>query len=489
MKTRFIKVFFVCSAVLINSIVLMSCRQTKVNDSLENPVGFSRNLDSLAKYQQKFLDLRFGMFIHYNIPTYSEQDWADPQLSPSVFNPKHLDCSQWAAVAKSANMQYGCLTTKHHSGFCIWDTKTTDYNVMSSPLRRDVVKEYVDAFRKADLTVMLYYSILDTHHNIRPGWIKKEEHTQFIKSQLTELLTKYGQIDALVIDGWESWWSRISYDEISFEEIYKHVKSLQPNCLICEHNADKYPSSALLYTDIILYEQNAGQFIPRATNSLPAQAGIPINKNWFWKEHFPTSPVKSAEFIVNDNLIPLNQSHCNFILNVAPNRDGLVDDNVVAEFKKIGQLWQHPGTAEKLKKYERPVISTNLAKEKPMSSSWSFDTHISDLANDDDFTTDWIPFEKVKEAYLEIDLTKETAVNAIGFVETTYPDTVERKVGEYSISYYRAGKWNTYDKVMDNNTLTRIHHFPTIKMEKVRYTFIDNRPRLGIAEILVYNEK
>lgn len=488
MKKYSLRNLILFSVILIIGTVVTSCRKSVENSSSEEVAAIFQNADSLAKLQQKFLDLRFGMFIHYNIPTYCEQDWADPELPPSVFNPKRLDCNQWATVAKSANMQYGCLTTKHHSGFCIWDTETTDYNVMNSPLRRDVVKEYVDAFRKADLNVMLYYSILDTHHNIRPGWVKKE-HNQFIKSQITELLTKYGQIDALVIDGWESWWSRISYDEISFEEIYKHVKSLQPDCLICEHNADKYPASGLFYTDIKQYEQNAGQFIPRETNRMPAQAGIPINKNWFWKEHFPTSPVKSAEFVVNENLVPLNHSHCNFILNVAPNRDGLVDDNVVAEFKKIGQLWQHPGKAEKLEKYDLPIISSNLAKGKPMSSSWSFDTHISDLANDDDFTTDWIPFEKVKKAYLELDLTKETEVNAIGFVESTYQDSPDTKVGKYAISYYSEGEWNTLDIAMDNSSLTRIHRFPTIKMEKVRYTFIDNRLRLGIAEILVYNEK
>lgn len=130
---------------------------------------------SLHQLQQEFTDLRFGMFIHFNIPTFAPDDWPDPDLPPSVFNPTKLDCSQWAKAAKSANMSYGCLTTKHHSGFCIWDTKTTDYNVMNSPLRRDVVREYVDAFRKEGLKVMLYYSILDTHHRLRPNMITPDK--------------------------------------------------------------------------------------------------------------------------------------------------------------------------------------------------------------------------------------------------------------------------------------------------------------------------
>jgi alpha-L-fucosidase len=166
--------------------------------------GFSQ-AKPLSELQQEFVNLRFGMFLHFNIPTFMSDDWADPDASPSIFNPQKLDCGQWAGTAKEANMTYGCLTTKHHSGFCIWDTKTTAYNVMNSPLKRDVVKEYTDAFRKEGLEVMLYFSILDTHHKLRPGFITPE-HVEMVKAQLTELLTNYGEIRALIIDGWDAPW-------------------------------------------------------------------------------------------------------------------------------------------------------------------------------------------------------------------------------------------------------------------------------------------
>lgn len=153
---------------------------------------------SLHQLQQNFVDLWFVMFIHFNVPTFHDADWPDPQAPVSDFYPKRLDCNQWAKAAKAAGMTYGCLTTKHHSGFCIWDTKTTDYNVMNSPLKRDVVKEYVEAFRKAVLKTMLYYSILDMHHGLRPHHITKA-HIEMIKRQLTELLpnrrSKVGQGD------------------------------------------------------------------------------------------------------------------------------------------------------------------------------------------------------------------------------------------------------------------------------------------------------
>lgn len=146
---------------------------------------------SLPELQQQFVDLKFGMFIHFNIPTFAGEDWPDPEMETATFYPAKLDCEQWAEVAQSAKMRYGCLTTKHHSGFCIWDTQTTEYSVMHSPLKRDVVKEYVDAFRKKGLKTMFYYSILDTHHRLRPGYLTKA-HIEMVKAQLTELLTNYG---------------------------------------------------------------------------------------------------------------------------------------------------------------------------------------------------------------------------------------------------------------------------------------------------------
>ncbi len=444
----------------------------------------------LSVLQQEFLDLRFGMFIHFNIPTYGGNDWCDPNLSPEVFNPVKLDCNQWAEAAASAGMTYGCLTTKHHSGFCIWPTKTTDYNVMNSPFKRDVVKEYVDAFRKKGLKVFLYYSILDTHHNIRPGWIKKE-NTQFIKDQLTELFTNYGEISCLVIDGWDAGWSRISYEDISFKEIYKHVKSLQPNCLISEHNAGKYPSEELFYTDVKHYEQNAGQKISKETNKLPAQAGIPININWFWKETSPTETVKKAKYIVEENIIPLNNAHCNFILNVAPNRDGLIDDNAIAELKEVGKLWKITEAAPKLTIFKQPIIASNLAKKQKMNSSWSYDMDISDFANDDNFRTKWTSAPQVKTPYLEVIFDKETTFDAIGIVESAvsrnFANDGNTRMDSYNLQYWDGKTWKNIETKV-NNDLVRIHRFKPIKSEKVRLQINSCKPGLAIAELMIYNE-
>ena len=391
---------------------------------------------SLRELQQAFVDLRFGMFIHYNMPTYSIEDWPDPDMPVSAFAPTRLDCRQWAQAAKAAGMTYGCLTTKHHSGFCIWDTQTTDYNSMQSPAHVDVVRQYVDAFRQEGLAVMLYFSILDTHHRIRPGHIKPE-HTKFIKAQLKELLTNYGDITALIIDGWDAPWSRISYDEISFPEIYDYVKSLQPNCLLMDLNAAKYPREALFYTDIKSYEQGAGQKISTA--------------------------------------------YCNFILNVAPNREGRMDDNAVEALRRIGKIWKHEGPTKPLPECDAPITRQNIAKQKPTEYSWSNDYGIGDFANDDDFSSAWTSHPTVEEPWWEVDLKGKKRISLVTIVEET-----KGSIQTYKLEYKKGKRWHTIFEGLAPECRVKQHRFSPVKAEKVRITIKRHHGKLALAEVGVY---
>jgi alpha-L-fucosidase len=441
----------------------------------------ARSQKNLNQLQQEFVDLRFGMFIHFNIPTFMDHDWADPEASPSLFNPTKLNCDQWAKAAKSANMSYGCLTTKHHSGFAIWNTKTTDYNVMNSPLKRDVVKEYADAFRANGLKVMLYYSILDAHHKLRKGHITPQ-HIEMVKAQLTELLTNYGEITALIIDGWDAPWSRISYDDIPFEEIYLLVKSLQPQCLLMDLNAAKYPAEGLFYTDIKSYEQGAGQHISKEANSLPALSCFPIQQNWFWKTTFPTTPVKDPAKLVNDNIKPLNKVYCNFILNVAPNREGLIDNNALDALKTIGKMWQNEGPVTRLTPSEKPVISSNIAKGKPANSSWSDDMWIMDFANDDNFETSWNSNPTVKKPWLEIDLGKEQPFNMITVYES------KPSIRTYRLEYYDKGTWKPLYSGSSKGKFNAVR-FDTVWGGSVRISIDEFSEPPSVTELGVYNER
>src|ERR1700742_4612412 len=105
----------------------------------------------LLELQQRFVDLRFGMFLHFNMATFQDREWGDPTSPADLFHPTALDTDQWAAAAKSANMTWACLTTRHHDGFCLWPTKTAAANVGQIPNSTDVVRAYVNSFRKAGL--------------------------------------------------------------------------------------------------------------------------------------------------------------------------------------------------------------------------------------------------------------------------------------------------------------------------------------------------
>jgi alpha-L-fucosidase len=437
--------------------------------------------EKLAQTQQQFVDLKFGMFIHFNIPTYADDDWPDPNRPAEIFNPKKLNCSQWAQAAKSAKMRFGCLTTKHHSGFCIWDTKTTNYNVMNSPFKRDVVREFTDAFRKEGLQTMLYYSILDTHHYLRAGCITPQ-HVELVKAQLTELLTNYGEIKVLIIDGWDAPWSRISYEDIPFEEIYRLVKRLQPNCLILDHNAAKYPAEMLFYSDIKTYEQNAGQLISKESNQLPALSCYPINTDWFWKTTFPTTPVKDPATLVHDNLEQLNKAHCNLILNVAPNRDGLIDDNAIAALKEIGKLWKDDAPSLPLPPHEAPIISPNLAKYQPASSNWSNNMWLPDFGNDDNFKTSWMAHEGIAQPWYEVRFSRQQPFNTVMIYDS------RQCIRKYRLVYEQDGEWKTL-LTGDNEKKIKIHRFDRIYGGKIKLIIDESTEPPAVGELGVYNEQ
>lgn len=123
---------------------------------LEAPTTFSA-AKPLLQLQQEFVDLRFGMFNHFNLATFQDREWGDPHDPPTVFAPTALDTDQWARAAKSAGMTWGCLTPKQHDGICLWPTATPVASVAHTKAKTDVVRSYVDSFRREGLKVAFHY--------------------------------------------------------------------------------------------------------------------------------------------------------------------------------------------------------------------------------------------------------------------------------------------------------------------------------------------
>ena len=440
---------------------------------------------SPTELQQAFAELRFGMYIHLNMATYEQREWGDPKASPRLFNPRGLDTDQWARAAISAGMTYGCLTTKHHDGFCLWPTRTSSPSVQDSSFQVDVVRSYVDSFKKHGLKTCLYFSILDLRANIRP-YVVTRQKIALIKDQLSELLTNYGEITALIIDGWNAAWSRISYDEVPFSEIYEHVKGLQPNCLMSDYNQGNFPAPVLYYTDIKQYEQHAGQTIP-VGSAVPSQSATTLQSDWFWKEDYPRQELRSANQVVNEWLIPFNERDCNLILNVAPNREGTFDQNAVSRLAEIGALWKRRGSVPRVNPCVT-ITTKNLAHARPSFASSSADTSGPDLANDNTPGTFWLADEGQLKGWIEIDLGSATRFNTVAVIEPTYLQVYgsNTRIKSLRVEAFHAGAWLECPL---KESRPGVYSIKETNAERVRLSIIANGPTPpGISEFGIYAE-
>ena len=430
------------------------------------------------------------MFLHFNMATFQDREWGDPTSSPELFRPTALDTDQWAAAATSAKMTWGCLTTRHHDGFCIWPTKTRCASIRQTSHPTDIVRAYVDSFRAAGLRVGLYYSILSLRDDIRHFNITPEK-VQLVKDQLTELLTNYGPIDVLITDGWNAPWSRISYEEMPYGEIYAHVKALQPNCLMSDLNASQYPSGGLYYSDIKAFEQNAGQKVPQQSD-LPALSCVTITPEWFWKQRDIDGELKPVKTVVDQWLVPLNRRHCNLILNAPPTREGRLAPNVVSRLEEIGREWKQARSAEgALEKVSEHVVITtpNLATGKPIHASSYPEGNGPDEANDGSFQSSWYLDEGLRSGWLEVDLLREQSFNVVSLVEPVgqLEDYAESRIASYRFERWDGARWVT---VADGGVPapTTILRVPRVTARRVRLAIECSRDTPHVADVGVYDE-
>ncbi len=389
------------SSILLTLITLLTL------SSCSSPKGQEKNQPkSQQELLSDFVDLRHGMFICFNIMSYGAE-WSEANYPIDSFNPTKIDCNQWAEAAQSANMTFGLLTTKHHEGFALWDSKVNEYDVASSPYKKDIVRQYVDAFRNHNLKVGLYYSILDTTNGVESGQIDGDK-LNFVKSEITELLTNYGKIDYFVIDGW--FW-RMGHREVPFVEIRDLIRQLQPDCLITDHTHLQAPYQV----DVPYFEGPFGAF-PSEDNTMASALGhCPAKGNgWFWNENTPAGMTDSAEDIV-EIMTKCEARYCNFMLNCMPNRDGLLDTNYIALLKEIGTLWSPNMSRPPLP--EQPI---NIRYEVEIAAAEATSGEASNLIAARQMGTDytiWTSDNNPKQS-ITLDLGKTyTNINILNFVQ------------------------------------------------------------------------
>jgi alpha-L-fucosidase len=283
------------------------------------------------RLQRRLTDWRFGMFLHFNMGTFHDAEWVDPNQDPLTFAPSDLDCGQWADAARAAGMRFAVLTAKHHDGFCLWPTRYTGYGVMSSSYRHDVVRAYVDAFRARGVAPCLYFSIWDRTNGVDAPVTRPQ--IDFVKGQLTELLAWYGPIPLLVFDGW-AW--HLGHRAVPWGEIRAHVAALQPDCLVLDLDGRTVPWDSDL---IFVEEPKGGVFCPPGNSYAAAQGQTISPSGWFWHPSTPSN-LLTPEQIVDGHLAVLEPRYCDLILNCPPNPQGRLDTGVVDALTAVGGRWR-----------------------------------------------------------------------------------------------------------------------------------------------------
>lgn len=313
-------------------------------------------MNRLEENQLNFINMRLGTFIHFNSATvqfssgeiidweFDHENHGAPRQFPfseKDWDPAGLDCRQWALAAKSAGCRFAALTTKHHEGFALWPSAYGTHSVKYATGKRDVVAEYLEAFREEGIAAGLYFSIMDLTAGIGKGSCTQEQK-KLVRGQITELLSNYGEIPFLIVDGWNAPWGGPSYEMLPFEELDGLVKSLQPDCLFMNIGCD----TGLSGTDVVFYENAAGQEVEGDFHG-PGVSCNKLTQTWFWRKEDRETPPSPAAWAVSKmgQYFPMN---INFMLNLSPNPSGRLEENLVQEFARIGELVSLPEPLAKL---------------------------------------------------------------------------------------------------------------------------------------------
>jgi len=315
---------------------------------------------------QWWRDARFGMFIHWGLYAVPAGEWKGEKI-PSIgewimenadipaaeyeklaeqFNPVKFDANQWVQIAKDAGMKYIVITSKHHDGFCLWDSKVTNYDIMdAAPFKRDILRELAEACRKEGIRLCFYHSIMDWHHpdaqapfypNYNDGTLSNPNFQRYVntylKPQIKELVINYGPLGVLWFDGeWVKDWT-----EPMGTDMYKYVRGLQPDIIINNRVGKGRKGMRPSSQD----EELAGDF-GTPEQRIPA-TGLPgidwetcmtMNDTWGFKSY--DNNWKSNEDLLH-KLADIASKGGNFLLNVGPTAEGLIPAESVERLAAMG---------------------------------------------------------------------------------------------------------------------------------------------------------
>ncbi len=426
----------------------------------------------------------YGMFIHFGLNTFNETEWSDGTLPVNSYKPTNLDCDQWVKFAKDAGFRYVILVTKHHDGFCLWNSKYTDYDVAATSVPTDVVGAVAKACKKYGLKLGLYYSLWDRHE---PTYKNTPAYLDYMKKQLTELLTQYGEICELWFDGG---WNKKDA-EWNLPDVYNHVKSLQKNILLTvnhsigkpeNHSAIRQPKDYAKGDPIRYYPIDFRIKDPNFArwddpkyydwkgqlHYLSFEHTICLSDRWNWfqkKQVLAARPLDELEELffwgtANDNIL---------IVNVPPDLTGRIRTNEQIRMLELADRLGIRGGASKL-----PSGPKNLAFNLPIKASSETVKEPAQQAIDFSLETAWTSKDTL--ANLEISFPNPVVFNRVSLLENAFMKDLGDgfssirifNIQEFELQSYANGQWNSFYTGETIGACKTIQLPINIKAEKIK---------------------
>lgn len=401
-------------------LLFTSCKSNpKVDNGIEPTDG-----------QLAMIERKYGLFLHYGLNTYLNMQWSDGTDSASIYNPPAdigEQAANWVKIAKKAGMRSIVLTTKHHEGFCLWDSQYTTHDIANPAIEHkvDIVKAVADECANQGIAFSVYYSLWD---RFDPSYKDEDKHKyiEFMKNQLGELMTNYGTVHELWFDG--AWDRKV--EDWYLQEVYDFVKELQPECQIStnwtlgKRPVDMQENDTIVYfpSDFRLWDP----FLPMENDPkiytygdkkyyLPYESTqtISVLGNWFYFDGDQT--VRDLEELEEIFYVSTINDNC-LLLNIPPDKNGELNPLAIQRIYDLAELLGIEDGKEFPEKLNKPRSITSFAKANA-SSVHKLDTlhYGATYAVDSDVSTAWQADSN--EAWLEVVLENESSFNQINIIE------------------------------------------------------------------------
>ena len=447
-----------------------------------------------SENQVKWQEMEYYAFIHLSTNTFTDQEWGYGEDDPKIFNPANLDCRQWARVCKEAGMKGIILTAKHHSGFCLWPSKYTEYSVKNSSWRGgkgDIVRDLANACKEYGLKLGIYLSPWDRNSAV----YGTPEYITYFRNQLKELLTNYGDIFEIWFDGANGGSGyyggtretrkidRTTYYD--WKNTYKLIRQLQPKIVIWNDGGDRgdlrwvgteggYVGetnwSLLNATGEVPYNM-LHHGLENGDSWVPAEVNTSIRPGWFYHA-YEDSRVKSLPDLLNTYYSSFGRNGA-LLLNFPVDKRGLIHET-------------DEKAALALAKAVKEAFAVNLAEKKKVSASnvrGNAKAFGAGMAVDGNKNTYWATDDAVTSASLTIDFGKPATFNR--FLAQEYIRLGQR-VKAFTVEGLINGSWK---ELANGATIgyKRILLFPSVTATQIRFTITAAKSCPLISNIGVYN--